>query len=68
MQVVQVDDSAVFVIKDGKAFYDSGLVGVPGRHFLGDVIELTEERVRRHTAGVGWERRLISEWESVDGD
>ena len=31
---------------------------------VGDVIELTEERVRRHTEGVGWERRLISEWEA----
>ena len=33
---------------------------------LGGVIERTEQRARRHTEGVGWERRLISEWEAVD--
>ena len=46
-------------IKDGKAYRFDGVL-------MGDVIVLTEERVRRHTEGVGWERRLISEWEAVD--
>ena len=63
MQVVRVLE----VTDDDLDAIDFLAAGGKGYQIIAsDVIELTEERVRRHTEGVGWERRLISGWEAVD--
>ncbi len=66
IQVVRVED----IVTEGVAVWDdddSVLIVYDGQDWVSvDVIEFTEERVRRHTEGVGWERRLVSEWEAVD--
>ena len=71
MQVIQVEIDEEWVAADEQMVRVYAVASPQVTEFTvrrEDVIELTEERVRRHTEGVGWERRLISEWEAVDGD
>ena len=60
IQVVRVDGIPLGPLEDIQA------IVMQYTDRLGYLLELTEVRVRRHTEGVGWERRLISEWEAVD--
>ena len=64
IHVVRVERTDYTTARDGIDFVTADAVAY---QIVGaDVIELTEERVRRHTEGVGWERRLVSEWEATD--
>ncbi len=75
MQAIRVDDEWVdegaIVFEEGRALVRvvdrSGITMVP----FGDVIELTEEHSGKRyqtLTGSRPRRRLVSEWEPVDGD